>query len=172
MSASLKRCLLVVTLLSGLVLSPVAFGQSMPDIKMVFLVNFIKYTNWPALPAAFNICLIGEHGLESEWQTLTQKEISGRPLRIREIKMAALPGNCHLVTIAQSHKSQLKAIAALLANQPIITVTDFQNDAADEAMVALYVDEGQLRFSVNNTLAEASGLSFSSRLLRLARVVR
>jgi hypothetical protein len=58
-----------------------------------------------------------------------------------------------------------------LLRQPVLTVGENETFLDQGGMVALFVEQDHVRFSINQTRARASGLKISARLLQLARKV-
>lgn len=139
-------------------------------LKVAFLYNFALYTEWPSLGPAFEICVVGKAGLGEALDALARKEIAGRPIRIRRLDAGPVSAECNLLFVA-AESERLGALLAPLAARPVLTVAE--NDAAPPArpMLRLALDQGRLSFDVNQTAARAAGLSFSAKLLRLARNV-
>jgi hypothetical protein len=54
----------------------------------------------------------------------------------------------------------------------VLTISDGKGFAEAGGMIELYVEEGRMRFAINMGATERSGLHLSSRLLRLAKVIR
>ena len=55
---------------------------------------------------------------------------------------------------------------------PVLTVSDGKGFVEAGGIIELYLEGGRMRFAINVDTAERAGLRLSSRLLRLARVVR
>ncbi|MCG2576057.1 YfiR family protein [Dechloromonas sp. XY25] len=170
---AIRRLAWVTCLMGGVLQAGLAYGQSSPlnVLKVAFLYNFISYTNWPVFPPAFNVCLLGNHGLDNELESLVSREVAGHPLQVRSIGFSDHLGGCHLVFIAASEQARAARIAALVGRQHVLTVADFPIDNASGILIGMDVEDGRLRFSVNNSKALEHGLSLSSRLLRFARHV-
>ena len=161
-------CLVAVILHVGLAYGE---GSQLNALKIAFLYNFITYTNWSGLPPEFHVCLLGNHGLDNELEQLASREVAGRPLRVRNVNISDPSGGCHLVFLAASEQARAARIVAQINRQPVLTVSDFPIDNVSGILIGMSVEEGSLRFSVNNTKAQEYGLSLSSRLLRFARHV-
>jgi hypothetical protein len=56
--------------------------------------------------------------------------------------------------------------------KPILTVTDLQANAAVHGMIGFVVENGHVRFDIDDAAAAQSGLTVSSKLLSLARSVK
>ncbi len=163
--------------------SPLAQAQVAPDgrrapaagdaatLKAAFLYNFALYTSWPPPPpTAVTLCSIGHDDLGAAFDALANKQIDGKPVQVRRIDSAADARSCHLLYVPESGGGNLPALARGLASQPVLIVSDAGN--LDPAMILIEPDGNRLAFSVNLARVRHAGLDVSSKLLRLARVVK
>lgn len=171
-------------LLRGLVLCGITMAgiplpaQDTDDyaMKAAFLYNFVRYTDWPEMPARYRFCVIGQDPFGEALQALARKEISGRPIVIQTIQIkgdaldeADLP--CDLVFITASEHHRLARIVTAFADRAVVTVAEEGNYDPRLVMLRLGYEQGRLVFDANQTAARAAHLSFGARLLRLARKV-
>lgn len=64
----------------------------------------------------------------------------------------------------------MRAIQQAVQNRPVLTIGDTTGLLERGALINFYSDGERLRFEVHLNAAEAAGLKFSSRLLKLATV--
>ena len=140
-------------------------------LKAAYLFNFALYTEWPALPFAFEFCIAGKGDFGEALNAIARKQISGRPVRIRQLQTGDVPGECNLVFILAGNQAAASQIFAALAGRPVLTVGDVGLELEHPPMLQLSSEDGQLYFSVNQSAARVVGLTFSSKMLRLARGV-
>lgn len=139
-------------------------------LKAAFLYNFALYTEWPELGAVFEICVLGRDELGEALDALSAKAVAGRPIRVRRLGDTAVPEDCNLLFVAPPHSERLDGVLAPLAARPLLTIAEHAANATP--MLRLSLEQGRLVFDVNQTAARAAGLSFSAKLLRLARSVQ
>ena len=140
-------------------------------LKAAFLYNFALYTTWPPPPpTAVTLCSIGNDDLGPAFDALARKQVDGKPVQVRRIDSAADARSCHLLYVPESGGSNLPALARGLASQPVLIVSDAGN--LDAAMILIEPDGNRFAFSVNLARVRHAGLDVSSKLLRLARVVK
>ena len=76
------------TALTGLALAvPASFGQVTTEaqLKAAYLVNFLKYVEWPVQRPALTICLFGRDRLGPSLASYEGRQIGGRELKIRRV---------------------------------------------------------------------------------------
>jgi hypothetical protein len=146
-------------------------------VKAAFLFHFAQLTTWPAgtFPTNDTPITIGVVADDPVAQALTQavetQYIGQRPVVVTQPANAAEWQRCQVLFVSQAAASQWPEILAAVPDRPILTVNDADGSASRAGMINLFVEAGKLRFDINLTLAQRSGLTISSRLLRLARPV-
>ena len=144
------------------------------ELKVAFLYNFALYTEWP-LPLADSLtfCLVGYNDLGSALDALSSRQIGGKPIVLRHLEIQdshADTGACHVMYSATLSEAKLAKVANDLRQKPILSIAE--GAGAEYSMIGLARDGNRLVFDINNSRARAAGLTFSSKLLRLARSVR
>lgn len=155
----------------GLAAALATAGGSEAALKAAFLYNFALYTEWPALGASFDICVAGRDRLDDALDALSAKAIAGRPIHVRRLEGAVVPEDCNLLFVGASGTGQFAGLLAPLASRPLLTVADEGTETGGKPMLRLVLEQGRLSFDANHSAAQAAGLRFSAKLLRLARRV-
>ncbi|MBI3768336.1 MAG: YfiR family protein [Deltaproteobacteria bacterium] len=177
---------LVAGLLAALVWSaalrtvPTAAGTRTPteyDVKAVYLLNFARFVEWPdagfaTATAPFAICVLGSDPFGSTLdETLAGETIAGRNLVTRRIAHPTDATTCQIVFTGASETTRLPAIVDALAGRPVLTVGDETAFTQRGGMISFRLEQSTVRIDVNPEAIRRSGLSMSSQLLRLARIV-
>jgi len=144
------------------------------ELKVAFLYNFALYTEWPMpLADGLTFCLVGYNDLGSALDALSSRQIGGKPIVLRHLEAQDLhadTGACHVMYSAALSEVKLAKVANDLRQKPILSIAE--GAGAEYSMIGLARDGNRLVFDINNSRARAAGLTFSSKLLRLARSVR
>jgi len=145
------------------------------SVKTAFVYNFAKFATWP--PAAFAgpqaplvLCTIGEVSFGMALSALQGKPVGERSLAVRE----ATPANadaCHLIVVGQPHAARFGDVAAALKGRPVLTISDADGFARRGGAIGLVIENSRVRFEVNPRTLDGTGVTLSSQLLRLARIV-
>ncbi len=149
-----------------------------PVLKVAYLYNFSKYVQWPqngphASPQdAFDICVIRGERLRAPLKQLETRSVNGRPIVTH--MLSELPGDqiCEMVYFAGGTRSEIAADLLLLAGQPVLTIADLTGFAVQGGMIELTRKNDRIRFRINVDKVREAGLHISSRLLKLATIVR
>ncbi|WP_431855340.1 YfiR family protein [Azospirillum sp.] len=145
------------------------------EVKAAFVYNFAKFAAWPegafAGPrATLVLCRLGDVGFGSALSALEGKPVGERRLAVRDV-MLREAGDCHLLVIGAPLESRLADVARIVKGRPILTIGDAEGFAAHGGAIGLTLDDGRVRFEVNPKALAGSGITLSSQLLRLARIV-
>jgi hypothetical protein len=147
------------------------------EIKAAYLYNFINYITWPeqALPPSggtITIGVVGENPFGSALAPLAGKRIKGRNLAVKECASLADAANCQIVFISPSEKQKLVEILEGLKNTKVLSVSEIDGFAERGGMINFISERNKVRFEINSEAARRNGLTISSELLKLARLVK
>lgn len=168
------RLLRVLALLPGLATAQV------PEyaLKAEFLERFTRFVEWPAGSAvrdATTPFVIGVYRTNPFGSLLEQigasRRIKGKPVEVRIVSTPGEAEKCALLFIPATESRQLGAILAQTVDKPILTVSEVAGAAERGVLVNFYISEDNLRFEINDAAVKRSGLDFSARLLKLARIL-
>jgi hypothetical protein len=146
-------------------------------IKAEMFWNIAKFIRWP--DAAFTptqgqlvVSIVGEDELAAVLvQSLGDRRVSGRPVFVRFVRRAQDVQDSQILYIAASERHRTVELLAALHGRPALTVSDAPGFTEQGGMVDFASENQQVRFEINQQVAERAGLKISSRLLALARVV-
>ncbi|MBI5329306.1 MAG: YfiR family protein [Betaproteobacteria bacterium] len=153
--------------------SAVASDQA---LKLAFVYNFAKFTDWPERSAprgALELCVAAddvEHG--AAMRALAGRSVRGAPLRVRSIEQAAEVTGCHVVYVPDQNARQVAEIAQAARNAGVLSVSDHESFLRLGGMIGLVSIQGRLQFEVDQETALRAGLHLNAQLLQLARSVR
>jgi hypothetical protein len=147
------------------------------QVKSAYLYNFGKFVEWPANSSSseeyFNICVLGDEAFGSTLETtIAQESIKGQKVLVKRIAKAQEAPGCRILFISVSQQGHLKEILTELDNTSILTVSDMPEFARLGGMIQFVVQANKVRFEVNLTSAERTGLTLSSQLLQVAVAVK
>ncbi|MBN2102668.1 YfiR family protein [bacterium] len=157
---------------------PVQLQPSEYEIKAAFIYNFAKFVEWPpeSEQAARDSIIIGILGQDPFGSLMEQviggKTAHGKTISIERYQSLEQARHCHILFISDSKLSRLSHIIEQLADKHILTVGEMETFAREGGMIYLYVQEKRIRFKINMDAANAAQLKLSSKLLKLAEIVR
>jgi len=160
---------------AGLLACAPAAGQpSETAVKAAFLTKFAAYVGWPHAPAggALNLCIVGSDPFGGVIDDAARgQQVDGRAIAVRRMPGVDGTDGCHIAFVRGSSPGKTAEMLQALRGRPILTVTDARGGPA-RGMIFFVIDGGRVRFHIDQSAAQQSGLSLSSRLLAIALTVR
>jgi uncharacterized protein DUF4154 len=147
------------------------------QVKAAFLYNFAKFIEWPneAFPArdsAFTICLADDPFHGAVERTVQGEVWNGRRLSVKQIESGGEVRGCQVVYISRSSAQKNMEILMAAANAPVLTVGETADFISAGGIIRFTESGHRIRFEINPDAADRVSLRVSSRLLRLADIVR
>jgi len=147
------------------------------DVKAVYLLNFLKFVQWPdsafASPdSPITICILGRDPFGSTIDSVVQDEqVEGRKVVVRRIsEPPASHKACQLIFAAGNPRETAPLLASLRPGE--LTVGEGETFVREGGMIAFILENRRVRFDINRSAAEEAGLVLSSKLLSVARAVK
>jgi len=145
------------------------------QVKAVFLFNFAQFVEWPATPDSQKAVIIGILG-EDPLGAFLDETVRGERLGLRPfeiVRYRELTGieSCNILFISRSENKRVAQILAILANRPVLTVSDGDDFAKRGGMIQFVSDQNRIRLRINLAAAQAANVTISSKLLRVAEIV-
>jgi len=161
--------------LAGVVLALLPMGDALAvergALEAAIVFNVLQFVEWPnenALPdgSPLTLCLRSDSPLMAPARLLEGRAV--RRMALHVARLDAPVGPCQAVYVDSASAEQ---DARNGAREPalVIGASDFR--PAARPAIQLVFAEGRLAFDIDQRQAKQSGLSISSRLLRLARTV-
>jgi hypothetical protein len=172
------RLLLAWVLVSGLPAgSRAAVALTEYEVKAGFLYHVGWFVEWPAATAqgrasTFIIGVLGTNPFGGVLDDVMRgKTIHERPVMIKYYQRVEEAVSSHVLFISASENTRVPVILAVLAQMPVLTVSDLERFTERGGMVALRLVDRKVHFDINMDATERVGLKLSSQLLRLAKVI-
>jgi len=160
---------------AALAIATSAGGEESLDlaVKATYLYKLAPFVDWPAASfptpdSPFELCVVGNDPFGAVLdRAVAGQRINGHPIVIDRLPRAQHNSNCDMAFVAGSRGQPVGDALRELAGAPVLTVTD----GPTQGIVDFVTDEGRVRFRIDDQAAADSGLSISSKLLRLAMAV-
>jgi YfiR/HmsC-like len=150
-------------------------------IKAGFIFNFAKFVDWP--PTTFaqpdSPIVIGILGTDPFGAIIDQivqdKKIGGRGFVVKRLKWGTDLKDlkeCKILFVGASERVHIDELVQIVKGLPILTVGETPGFAEHGGVIRLVLEDNRVRFEVNVDAARQAGLTISSRLLTLARIIQ
>jgi YfiR/HmsC-like len=142
-------------------------------VKAAFLLNFVKFTEWPRSAFArtdspIAICVFGDDPFGTALDEVTAGEtVSNRRVVIQRPKRVPLPKSCKVLFFGRSEREAGKVLSSV--GPGVLTVGEGDGFVRDGGMITFVIEGRRVRFDINVAAAEGAGLKLSSKLLSVAR---
>ena|SRR5688572_15109563 len=148
-----------------------------PEVKAAYLLNFVKFTTWPAGVAPdgadLTMCVIGDERVLVALDEVTHgQRIEGRGIIVVALADQDDARGCHLVYASGLRADREQSLVDATRGRPILTASDSGTFMKRGGVAAFHIAGGRMKFSVNPSAAERAQLRISSRLLSLAVIVK
>lgn len=157
-----------------------ANGQNFPtpanQVKAVFLFNFTQFTEWngnsfTSENAPLIIGILGNDPFGAYLdETVAGEKISGHPLLVQRYRSIDDIGTCHILFISNHAAEPISEILDAIKDKSILTVSDADNFTKYGGMIHFFMKNRKIRFEINAAAAKAAGITFSSKLMRVAEI--
>ncbi len=170
--SGLAACL-VVFLLAFLPVTATAGPTLEAAVKATYLYKFAPFVTWPA-PAdntqPFTICIVGEDPFGAQLdRAIAGQSYNDRPFQIARVDTVGPQSTCNIAYLGGSPAQSITDAMQAVHGVAILTVTDEGNPPG---MIAFAMQDGHVRFRVDQDAAQGGGLTISSKLLSLAISVK
>lgn len=186
---SARTCVLL--LVVAFLQLPVAAAGRAPTVAVeaAFLVNFMRFTQWPAdrLPADDNPYIVAVVGSDTAADTIrtvasAADAIQGHPIAVvdvdprdverRQAKALEVLRGSHLVFVQSNDSDVRRQVFDTLDGSAVLTVGDTPDFAARGGMLGLVRSGSHLALEANPDEIQAAGVQVSAKVLKLARIHR
>jgi hypothetical protein len=153
------------------------YESSEYDLKAAILFNLVKFVEWP--PTAYPdaraptvVCTLGKEPFGPALDRFASGNSAfGRQFVVRRLRYEEDSHGCHVVYISSSERKLLPEILKGLEGSHILTVGETEQFAAHGGMVQLSMENKQVHFTINLSVASREELRIRSGLLALSKIV-
>lgn len=173
----MRAALPVIAALFWILPRPAAAGALPEDqVKAAFIFNFLLFTNWPGRHAEsrepLNLCIAGQDEIAEALHDLDGRRLGPSTVLVSTLKDAHEADACEALYLADSERDQWPQWLSATATRLALTVTDGGEALGGRGgVLEVAVESDRVVFSVDLHSARQRRLSFSSRILSLARPV-
>jgi len=145
------------------------------EVKAAFLYNFPKFVEWPPRRAAvenvLTLCVLGPNPFGKALEILQGKPVGTMVWRVVLADSKTNLRECPVLFISASDSGNLSQILEGIKGAPVLTVGDTEGYAGRGVVVNFFLEDNKVRFEINVEASRLAGLTISSQLLKLARIV-
>jgi hypothetical protein len=147
-------------------------------LKALIISRFFNFVKWPAASgntgdsSHFVLGVFGKTPILEHEQTFYEEiELPEKKVTIKKISQLGQINECHALIIAPTESGRLKEILSITGDKPILSIGDTRGFAEEGVLINLYREGKKVKFEINYSAVKKSGLVFSSKLYKLARII-
>jgi hypothetical protein len=147
------------------------------QVKAAFLFNFAKFVDWPpdtypSPQSPFAICVVGDDPFGALLDnTLAGKSLGTHPVVLRRIKELNELRRCQIAFVSSSERQNCAQLVEAVRGSRVLLVGETDGFATAGGAIEFTLEANHVRFAINPEAAQRAGLTLSSKLLMLARIV-
>jgi hypothetical protein len=147
------------------------------NVKAAFLLNFVRFVQWPATAfpqpgSPIAVCVLRRNPFGDILERMVEGEqVGGRPVVVRQISTPDQTPACHVLFVPDPVLREDGDVAVPM-EMGLLTVGESDAFLRHGGIINFYTERGRVRFAINAEAAERSNLRVSARLLLVARVVQ
>lgn len=147
-----------------------------PSLKAAYLYNLAKFTEWPADAfregAPLNACVVGDTPVGRALTGMVKgRLVMGRPVIVSRVTPAESAKACHVLYITGLSAAETDRVAVGVRGIPVFTIVDVESTGRPGGVAHLFVENGLVRFNIEQGFARQARLQISSKVLALAKRV-
>lgn len=146
------------------------------EIRAAMIFNLTRFVDWPATRTASRDFVLCEMGADPVVLALEHsvrgKTVGDKAVVVRRLAKTDNVSSCHLLYVAGNERKSFEAIAAAARRDGVLTVGAQEWFLAAGGVVNLPMVADRIHIQIQMNNAQQGGWTISSKLLRLAEVVR
>jgi hypothetical protein len=147
-------------------------------LKAVFLFNFTQFVDWPAnafenAQSPLVIGVIGDNPFGAYLtQTVSGEKINGHPLTVQYYKSEEEIKLCHILFVNVNETKKLEQVLETAKGKNMLTVSDHPDFLKQGGMIRFVTNNNKIKLQINIDACRESKMVLSSKLLRLAEIIK
>lgn len=171
----LIKLMLVLLIVSSSQMPALSFAGNVSEykIKVAFIYNFARFTEWPDDTSELKICIYGKDPFDSYIDSLNGKKVNDKTIKILRTRKIEEVRSCHIafLNIIPPERHLFELALNQIKGARVLTIADAADVVSYGVMIGLVIDDDRVGFEVNHTVAKSAKLEISAQLLRLAKEV-
>ena len=174
-----KTLYVLIILSSGMFISGTTEAQTREYLlKAGYIEKFTHFVDWPELQqqkdSVFEIAVMGETGLGKAVKELFKGvKVKNRKVEIVLIHSVAEINNAKMLVISgELSEGQLQQVLNYTRGRQILTISESKGYAQKGIIINMFKEDNYIRYEINTSMLNLSGLKMNSMLLNYAVKVK
>lgn len=145
---------------------PLWASAELEHLEAIYIQKIINYVEWPeSRSEEFVIAVAGQEKLREKLEEIFKTPIAGKSVKIIPYQRKESAAASQILCLFSSKTS-------IPSHSGVLVITHKQGGIPDGAIINFVLEEGKLRFDINNTEAQRRKIRINARLLKLARTLK
>ena len=146
-------------------------------VKAAFLANFPQFIEWSEknLPAKEGV-IIGVIGddvfADVVEEAASHKTVNGKPIKVKKYRSVEDAGESQILFVGSGARTDTEPIIKQCRKSGTLTVGEGSSFLDAGGVIRFVIRDDRVQLEINPDAAKAAGLKISSKLLRLASIVK
>ena len=146
------------------------------DVKAAYIFSLLPFTTWPAsafssAAAPLTLCIAAPDPFGGALQRTFQNErVGSHPVVVTRVTTRDAARGCHVLFISAAADPD-GSLERVVGTAPVLTIGETARFESRGGLVTFVIEQGRVRFDLNQTAAARVGIQFSSKVLQVARKV-
>jgi hypothetical protein len=153
-----------------------AENVSVPTLKAAFLMNFVKFAEWPdgavSRRGVFTFCVGGDKAVQQALEVGVRRQASLEAMNVKSVTLQGPFTDCQLLYLGGFDVRHVRTMVQSIDGAAIFTVSDVEGFSEAGGIVQLRLENGRMRFAINSAAASRAHIALSAKLLSLATLVK
>lgn len=138
------------------------------NIKAMFVLNFMKYVEWPQEPNSdtFKIGVVGESNIYQALLSLVANRKENSKIKIYKVN-TDLNEEYQILIIARNENNRIESLSKKYQGKGTLIISE-ECKNNNNASINLVNINNKIRFEINNNQAKLGGIKISSKLSEMA----
>ena len=165
--------LVLILLLQAPTMASNTAGNTKDLIRAAMVYNFCKFVDWPKDEQSENLVLgVMSDGFDvPDFSSIDGKTVRNLLLEVRTVSSPQDLSECNLLFISQFQGMSMQDAFAESRNESILTISEIDDFCTKGGVIQMVPRRGKMRFFINRQAADEAGLTLSSQLLKMARII-
>lgn len=140
------------------------------QIIAAYIYNFTQFTTWPsAATNDFSVCVLGDNTFGSSLAALRTRSVNGIKIVTKLFRHVSDEVSvCNVLYVEDSERGNIGEILKTLKGASVLTMSDMEGFVDRGGMVEFERNDQRVGIKIGLHAVQESGLSISSKLLRIA----
>lgn len=149
-------------------------SAGLSEVTAAFLVNFVKFTEWPGDDGAGPVllCTSDADVARAATDLVARGATGARAVDVQHVGLDPVPSRCGILHVSGLDSRRVVLLTNGLKGTSVLTVGDTADFARQGGVIRLFLQGDTMRFEINVAAATRANLRLSSRLLSLAVILK